>query len=492
MTPKLALPVAPVLALCLAATVCLAGDTPSRADSLTDLAPGHALLAPVSRIADDRLDECSGMVFDGRHYWAHNDSGDSARLFRSTSPDFTKAEAFDLVGADAVDWEELTLWDGDLLVCDIGDNRRRRDDLMLYRAHFVTPRDSAGVLELKAAYPVAYPDGRHDAEAALVLDGKPHIVTKARGGGPSNVYRFDKLKTAAELGRGKRNVGEHVGTLELEAGVQITGATMHSSGVVVLLSYTHILQYAAKKLDGKPLKQTLIAARQCEALCFAGDRLIFCNEQREVFAVDNFLKRDYVSMLPPRASAEVPRVSQSYAPDGTGNAWVKDALGLPMQNLRKDEHLRWVWAGDAMLFKGRFNYDGTFQSTRTAVAAVGSAVYFTFGQTPRLSPTDHEAIFVLGDDGDGAPKLWRVRLEGTASLTPVKDAVVKGKAASGVFEFEFSLPASEVFGKDPPRKFLFNAFGRNLRNGEVEPRFSGVDDFAARLPYLWGDVTVKS
>ncbi|MCC6574636.1 MAG: hypothetical protein IT462_12705 [Planctomycetes bacterium] len=480
------------LALFFCATgVIVAQEAPKKpADSLADLSPGVALLAPLARIADDRLDECSGMVFDGNFFWAHNDSGDSARFFRSKTPDFDKSDVFEVKGADAVDWEDMTQLGGDLIACDIGDNKRARDDITLYRVAFFYPKDTDGALELRATYPIAYPDGRHDAEAVFVLDGKIHIVSKARGEKSTNVYRFNELKTAGELGD-KRNVGELVGSFELEPGVQITGAALHPGGTLVLLSYNYIFQYDSKKLSGKPVKQTLIGARQCEALCFHHERLVFCNEQRDVYAVDNFLKRDYASMLPQRGNAELPRVAASFAVDGSGATWEKSAGVLPVQNLKKDEHLRWLIAGDQLLVKGRIAYAGTFQSTRTAVAAVGSGLYFAFGKSARLQPTDEDGLFVLGDDGDKGLHLWRVRIEGKQSLSPVTGAVVKGKVAAGALEFEFSAPLKEIFGGDAPATFLFNTFGKNLHGGDLEPRFSGVDDFAARLPYLWGDVTVK-
>ena len=271
------------------------------ADSVRDVAPGEGLLRPIGRIAHQRIDECSGIIWHDGAFFTHNDSGDEAVLYRSERFDFADAEVLPLHGAEAIDWEDITIFEDDLLIGDIGDNRRRRDHLMLYRARYTASRGSdAGCLELIAAYPFRYPDAPHDAEALATIDGALHLISKARDDSLTYIYRFDELTPAARLTPVGMNVPRLVGLLDIGEGEQITAADYDTlSNTLVLLTYTHLLRYPAESITAKPAERTLIAARQCEALCFRGEQLIFTNEQRDVFVIERFIRRHYQRLLPP-------------------------------------------------------------------------------------------------------------------------------------------------------------------------------------------------
>jgi hypothetical protein len=132
---------------------------------------------------------------------------------------------------------------------------------------------------------MAWPSGRHDAEAAFTLDGKLHLVTKDRGGGTA-VYRFDALTD------GVTNVPAKVADLDIE-GAQVTGATAHPDRrEIVLLSYFVVLVYPADSLGGKPARVTGFPGLQSEGAALAGDLLVITNEQEDVFAAHRFLDRE--------------------------------------------------------------------------------------------------------------------------------------------------------------------------------------------------------
>jgi len=153
---------------------------------------------PHSRLftfADDRLFESSGLVDRGRVVYTVNDSGDDPVLYgvdarsgrtisRTTyADDATDDEAL-APGADR------TVWVGD-----IGDNRRGRDDVSVYRVPTVDG-------ELRAPrYRLAYPDGPHDAEALLVRPrtGRLFVVTKSVFGG--RVYAAPRELRTGEVNR---------------------------------------------------------------------------------------------------------------------------------------------------------------------------------------------------------------------------------------------------------------------------------------------------
>ncbi|MBM3317516.1 MAG: hypothetical protein FJY75_06645 [Candidatus Eisenbacteria bacterium] len=255
--------------------------------------PAGPALEQVALIAHPRIGECSGIVRLDGAFFAHNDSGDEPVLYRSPTLDFAEAEVLPLPGAEAIDWEDIALLDGDLLIGDIGDNRRRRDRLVLYRARYIpAAEEEAGRLELVAALPFRYPDGRHNAEALAVVEGRVHIVTKAREGEPTWVYRFEELLADSALAAGEWNVPHRAARLELGVGGPATAADYDdSSGALVLLTGRSIAFYDGPRIAGAPVAQLPIRAGQCEALCVRGADLIVANEGRQVFILERFVER---------------------------------------------------------------------------------------------------------------------------------------------------------------------------------------------------------
>lgn len=478
--------------LSIATLVSAAPDPKRPQDSLTDTAPGVATLEPVARISDKRIDECSGLAYAGGAFWANNDSGSDAVLYRSTKADFANAEAFEVPGADAIDWEDLAVLDGDILACDTGDNGRKRESVTVYRVRYLAATDDKPArVERLATYPIRYPDGAHDAEGCCVIDGKLHIVVKNRGEASTSVFRVDELKDAKDLAGGF-NKPVSVGKLELEVGDQVTAADYDAeTGTIVLLTYYHLLQYKKERFSGKPLKSTLLAARQCEALCFHGKQLVFTNEQRDVFAIDDYLARDYASMLPILGEASLPLVKDTFEIDGTGDAWANFRAEVPLQHRLEDEHLRWLIAGDKLLLQARLRYRGDFQSSREANGSLGSGLILMFGKDRTLELGKQEVQIAIGDNGQTGIDCWRMDLTGDAlKLKPLAGCKFKGSVKGGVFEFEAAIELKSIFGEMTPDSFMFNALGWTL-HGPTEVQFSGQDHMALFRPYIWGEVTIR-
>ena len=448
-------------------------------DSLTDIAPKQATLAPVSRIAHKAINECSGLAFMGGAYWTHNDSGAEAVVYRSTTPDFSDSQAFEVNGADAEDWEELAVLEGDLLIFDTGDNHRAREKVSLYRVRY---EPNTRTLLRAATYHITYPDGAHDCEGVCVIDGKVHLFVKNRGEKTTGVFRCDTLDAA------KVNTPVLAGELEIEKGEQITAADI-SGDTVVLLTYTHLYQYKKDNLSGAPLKSTRLGARQCEALCFAGNDLYFANEQRDVYRIENFLKRDYESTLPVLGKATLNVIKDAAEVDGSGESWANFRTEVTLDCRMEDEHLRWVIAGDCLMLHARLRYEGEFQSTREN--DLGSGLLLCFGKERRLKSNDDDVLLLLGDNGQTGLDCWRLDNSGKEiKLKPLTGCKFKGTVKNRVMEFEASLPLKSLLGGEVPEAFLFNAFGLSMHTRD-EVLFSGLDFFALFRPYLWGDVTVK-
>ena len=121
-----------------AALVLIFGAAPPR---LSAGCPSFATGVVTGQVASRAIIEASGMVASRKNpgvLWVHNDSGDSARVF-ALSYHGDLLASYNLTGASAVDWEDMALGPGPdpgkeyLYLADIGDNRRKRSFVTIYR-----------------------------------------------------------------------------------------------------------------------------------------------------------------------------------------------------------------------------------------------------------------------------------------------------------------------------------------------------------------------
>lgn len=172
---------------------------------------GVEVLAPLPMV----LDELSGLAVSSAMpgvIYAHNDSGDTARLFAMSLRGVLLAE-LKLPGATAVDWEDMALARCDtgfcLYLADIGDNLRQRVSYTVYRAREPDLRE---VLAERVAAPIAvdlgfdalpfvYPNGeRHNAEVFLAhpTTGELYILTKEVTAKHGRVFKFPRPLTPGQ------------------------------------------------------------------------------------------------------------------------------------------------------------------------------------------------------------------------------------------------------------------------------------------------------
>ena len=131
------------------------------------------------------LDEASGLTssrWSDDRIWAHNDSGDSARLFALDRSGKLLATVV-LEGAKSKDWEDIARGPcapGEaarscLYVADMGDNKEKRDDVRFYR--FAEPESLAAEMTVTAfeTMELRYPVGPLNAEAMWV-DEQARVV----------------------------------------------------------------------------------------------------------------------------------------------------------------------------------------------------------------------------------------------------------------------------------------------------------------------------
>lgn len=157
-------------------------------------APTFANSTNAGNVAIAALTECSGLIASRNNtdvLWAHNDSGDSARIF-ALDTQGRRLGTYNLTGASHTDYEDIAIGPGPLpnvsylYVGDIGDNNENRSNIRVYQipepavyARQWTNPPTTGMKGVRGIT-LNYPDNSHNAEA-LFLDpwtGDLFIVTK--------------------------------------------------------------------------------------------------------------------------------------------------------------------------------------------------------------------------------------------------------------------------------------------------------------------------
>lgn len=260
--------------------------TTTRVDVAVELC-GPVRTETTGRIVDPALAELSGIATSRRQpgvLWAHNDSGDTARLF-ALDERGRSLGTWTVTGAQAQDWEDMAIRGGTLYLADIGDNSTARPTVQVYAVpEPEVPEDAADApaanraTEPATRFELRYPDRAHDAETLLIdpRTGDGFIVTK-RVDGTSTVFRFPPLDPAAAPGP---ITMEPAGSLAL--GIVTSGDVSPSGDAVVLRTYVDVSvwnrargQTVAEALatppcrSGEPIPAE--ARRQIEAIAFLAE-----------------------------------------------------------------------------------------------------------------------------------------------------------------------------------------------------------------------------
>ena len=240
-------------------------------------------------IASSALTETSGLVASRRNanvWYSNNDSGDSARVF-ALGNDGRDLGQLVFSGADAVDWEDVSVgpgpveWVSYLYAADIGDNNKVRTSVQVYRVQ-------EPAVDATAATPVTqtltgvdrltfvYPDGPRDAEGFFVdtTNGELYVVSKDLFGGVARVYR-----APANLPAGSTRTLTFVASVPLGPWQGVTGAGITRAGDVIgLRTYFGVFLYqrtlgqtVAQALGQPSCSGATASETQGEAIAFTPD-----------------------------------------------------------------------------------------------------------------------------------------------------------------------------------------------------------------------------
>ncbi len=264
-----------VLAVVVGLAACGGGDAPATTtgtvartttSSVSELPVAPAICGRLRSVVTGRLaapeaTEISGLVISPTQpgvLWAHNDSGDRARIFALRS-DGSLIASLDVPGAEATDWEEIAVGpDGDLLLGDTGDNKSVRKAIDIYRVPEPRLADGPSTTAAATRLRLTYPDGAHDAETLLADPGTGEIViVTKRLDGRSGVYAG---KAPARDAPGEA-VLRHTGDLRLGlAGLATAGDVSADGRTIAIRTYTAL--YAWTRKPGASLAATL-ARKPC-------------------------------------------------------------------------------------------------------------------------------------------------------------------------------------------------------------------------------------
>ncbi len=258
---------------------------------------GPARAGPV--LGDPDLIELSGLVASRANpgvLYAHNDSGDTARFF-AMDTEARPLGRFELEGAKAVDWEDMTIGPCPSGTClflgDIGDNRRVRSDYAIYRVQEPQVAVGSPVGTVKVGYErfgFEYPGGeKYNAETLFAhpVSGELYLAVKQSAGAPSVVFKFpqpmDSSKTAVLI-----KVAEL--TIPQPTDQPLTGGSLSPDGTALLLRmYNRLVQLKVPPeapfeqiFAATPLNMPVSAEQQGEAVAWRFDGRGYFTASEEV------------------------------------------------------------------------------------------------------------------------------------------------------------------------------------------------------------------
>gem|GEM_PF-427082 len=245
--------------------------------------------------------ECSGIV-RGRNwkntYWTINDSGDEPRLYAidGKGVNYLKSRSDNttgvlLGGAINVDWEDIAVDDsGNVIVCDVGNNRNDRRDLTLYIVPEPSPVASRASVPHKRLlrypdqdrFPASEKDFNFDCEGVFTIADDIYLVSKHRAGEEARIYKLPGTNTVQSVGPAEM--------LEpfarLVPSGQVTGADASPDGLqLVLCTYDQIWLFGRNSVNQSWFEGSLSHGRflspQIESICFdeKGDGLVLADEK---------------------------------------------------------------------------------------------------------------------------------------------------------------------------------------------------------------------
>lgn len=281
--------------ICFASTLSMSAQT----SSLEDYA----------RISNKFSKETSGVIKSRIHedvFWILDDSGNDDRIYavkRNGNPFAGKDyKGQKIKGAKNRDWEDILVDDqGHIIIADIGNNCKCRNDLTLYVLNETLPEDEKNTViqEIRFTYPPIETMGirrnvNFDAEAAFYFKENIYLLTKHGWlDRKSRLYKvpvIDSSYADIEL--------EFVEEIRIDGSV--TAADYDNTNKrLAILTYTSVWVYETGEdgslFGGKAFRKS-IKADQVESITFDGNDLIIVDEKKGKMYEISISELEYVDL----------------------------------------------------------------------------------------------------------------------------------------------------------------------------------------------------
>jgi hypothetical protein len=203
----------------------------------------------VGTIANESLDEISGIAVSRKNVdvlWAHNDSGDKARVLAFNTQG-THLGIYNLADANNNDWEDMAIGPGPdpnkdyLYISDMGNNDGLTDHTYsIYRVAEPQVNTSQKPVNVELnnvdTFPLKYPDNlRHDCETILVdpVNSDIYLCTRDRWGddnGVMKIYRYPSPHISNVT-----YILKHVADVKLGSGEMAVGGDISLNGSLMII-----------------------------------------------------------------------------------------------------------------------------------------------------------------------------------------------------------------------------------------------------------------
>ncbi|MBK7864582.1 MAG: hypothetical protein IPJ65_39470 [Archangiaceae bacterium] len=269
-------------------------DAGSPAEPSLPQCPQYGARVKSGELTSTEMRETSGVVVSRKNpgvLWAHNDSGDSPRLFAVNAAGKLLGIYHVGGGAQAHDWEDLGLvqlggvWH--LVVGDIGGNSGRHSLQVYFVAEpSVALTQSGGSFNLTPARTLHldYPGTeQHNAESLFVdpLTQELYLVTKATSG------VSDVMRKAPPHVDGATTVLSRVATLDFSAaplgGDTTTAADVSADGRAIIIK-TYTTMFLFRRVPGATVAQALSTA-PCVLPQAPGETIAFTPDAKALFSI---------------------------------------------------------------------------------------------------------------------------------------------------------------------------------------------------------------
>lgn len=227
--------------------------------------------SPTSKTITAAIKEASGIA-DSKtapgNLWVVEDSGNPPQLHLLNYNGEATGKVY-LKGATNRDWEDLVLFENQLFIADIGDNKNSKSNYTIYQF----PEPGAGTDTVKTFNRIRfrYADGPRDAEALLLDPQTKDILLITKQDNPSRIYKLTYPYNYTTI-----DTARFVGNLTFTG---VVGAALSPDGSEALLK-TYLGLYYYKLQAGQTLQTILqqtpgdlayTVEPQGEAVTFARD-----------------------------------------------------------------------------------------------------------------------------------------------------------------------------------------------------------------------------